>query len=94
MFEIIALMMAGMALGFLIRKKQLLVSILEKGIVWSIFLLLFLLGLSIGTNEQLMAELPLLGGRALLLSLGGISGSLLLAFLAWRFLFRRGRDMP
>lgn len=91
MIEIIALMLTGMLLGYLLRNKRRFVRLLERGIIWSIFLLLFLLGLAIGTNDQLMAELPVLGGRALMLSIGGIAGSVLLSVLAWRFIFQKGK---
>lgn len=94
MLEILALMFAGTMTGYLLRKRHGLVRFLERGIIWSIFLLLFLLGLSIGANETLMGQLPELGGQALLLSLGGVGGSLLLAFLAWHFLFAREKAKP
>ncbi len=91
MLEILALMLAGTAVGYLIRKRHGLVRWLEKGIMWSIYLLLFLLGLSIGTNETIMGQLPVLGGQAFILSLGGVGGSLLFAFLAWRLFFNNGK---
>jgi uncharacterized membrane protein YbjE (DUF340 family) len=94
MLEILALMFAGTLAGYLIRKRQVQVRLLEKGILWSIFLLLFLLGLSIGSNDEVMRQLPVLGGQAFLLSLGGVGGSLLFAFLAWRFLFKKEQKQP
>lgn len=87
--EIVFLMLAGTAAGFLMRRRLPLLRFLEKGILWSIYLLLFLLGLSIGSNPEIVRQLPGLGGQALLLSLGAVGGSLLFAFFAWRFMLKK-----
>lgn len=50
---------------------------IQRLIMASIFLLLFLLGISVGSNSTLLAQLPALGMDALLLALFGIFGSIL-----------------
>jgi uncharacterized membrane protein YbjE (DUF340 family) len=70
-------MCAGIALGYLIRNRK----------RWAIYLLLFLLGIAIGTNEVIVKNLPTLGLKALLISMGGVLGSVLLAWLAYRLWF-------
>jgi uncharacterized membrane protein YbjE (DUF340 family) len=55
--------------------------------MWAIYLLLFLLGVAIGTNEVIVKNLPALGFKALLISLGGVLGSVLVAWLAYRLWF-------
>lgn len=93
MFEIILLMLAGMATGYLVRHRRKLLRRLETSILWSIYLLLFLLGISIGTNAGIMGQLADLGGQALVLSLAGTAGSILFAFLGWKFIFnKKGRE--
>lgn len=60
----------------------------------AILFLLFLLGMQIGANDRLFANLPVLGGRALLLMLFCVGGSLLAARVLARFLQgRRLKDM-
>jgi uncharacterized membrane protein YbjE (DUF340 family) len=86
MLKILLLMAGGIILGLALRKQEQLVRMADKTILWSIFLLLFLMGLSMGANESIMGNLPSLGWQAMLLSIGGILGSILLACLLRRFL--------
>jgi uncharacterized membrane protein YbjE (DUF340 family) len=51
--------------------------------MWAIYLLLFLLGIAIGTNEIIVRNLPTLGLKALLISIGGVVGSVLFASIAY-----------
>lgn len=89
MVEILLLMAAGMFTGYLLRQKNDIIKIVEKLTVWSIFLLLFFMGLSIGRNPDIINNLPVLGFTALMISVGGIAGSLLLALIVWKLFFTK-----
>lgn len=89
MIEIIAIMSAGIILGYLFRCKKKLIQVIEKLIVISIYLLLFFMGASIGRDPDIISNLPTLGLTALVISIGGISGSLLFACLIWKLFFRK-----
>lgn len=89
MIEILLLMFGGMLAGYLLRRRSGLIRTLEKLIIWSIFLLLFFLGVAIGRDPVIMAGLPTLGLSALLLSTAGVLGSILGALLIWKFYFSR-----
>ncbi|MEE4177878.1 MAG: LysO family transporter [Bacteroides sp.] len=91
MLEILLLMALGMLVGYSLRGKQKAISRIETAILWSIFLLLFFLGLSIGGNEVIVASLPKLGLNALIITLGGVAGSLLAAWVVWKLVFARER---
>ena len=52
MFTVIGIMFAGIAAGYLLRKIELLQKI-GKPISYTILLLLFLLGISVGANKDL-----------------------------------------
>lgn len=54
-----------------------------------IWLLLFLLGIEVGGNHQVMAALPTLGIEAVAMSLLAVLGSCLLSWLLWRSVHRR-----
>lgn len=84
-------MALGMLVGYFLRGKHKAISGIEKAILWSIFLLLFFLGLSIGGNELIMASLPKLGLNALIITLGGVAGSLLAAYAIWKLVFVKER---
>lgn len=84
-------MALGILVGYFLRGKEKVISGVEKAILWSIFLLLFFLGLSIGGNELIMASLPKLGLNALIITLGGVAGSLLVAWAIWKLVFVKER---
>ncbi len=81
-------MAGGMLLGFLLRAKQRIVSGNEKLITYAIYLLLFMMGVSIGSNEQIMNSLSTLGIVALIVSMGAIIGSILTGFLVFKLFFK------
>lgn len=91
MLEILLLMALGMAIGYFLRGKDKTVARIEKSILWSIYLLLFFLGLSIGGNKLILSNLPSLGLNALIITLGGVAGSILMAWAFWRLFFIRER---
>lgn len=61
MFSIIGIMLTGVTLGYLFRNRPLLHHT-EKTISYTIVFLLFILGLSIGSNEQIIGNLATFGG--------------------------------
>ena len=55
-------------------------------VTWLIWLLLFLLGIEVGSNEMIVRSLPTLGVEALLLSSTATLGCCVLAWILWRVL--------
>lgn len=53
-------------------------------VTWLIWLLLFLLGIEVGSNEMIVRSLPTLGVEALLLSTAATLGCCVLAWALWR----------
>ena len=87
MFTIIGLMLTGMLLGYLLRKRNL--SGIHKVITVLIWLLLFILGIEVGGNEQIIKGLHTIGYEAVVLTLGGTLGSVIAAWALWRALYKR-----
>ena len=56
MFTIIGLMLTGMLLGYLLRKRDL--KKIHQIITLLIWLLLFILGIEVGSNEQIIKGTP------------------------------------
>ena len=81
MFTVIGIMFCGIAVGYFFRKVELLQKI-GKPISYTILLLLFLLGISVGAN------LTTLGGQALLIASAGTLGSVLAAWGVYHFFFK------
>ncbi len=87
MFTIIGLMLAGMLLGFLMRKRQL--KGIQQIITMLIWVLLFLLGVEVGSNEQIIKGLHSLGIEALILTIGGLLGSVIAAWVLWKISYKK-----
>lgn len=58
---------------------------LDKVITVLLFVMLFALGAQIGTNQDLLTNLTVLGGRAFLIAGSSVTGSLLLLWLLTRY---------
>ena len=90
MFTVIGIMFGGIAIGYLLRKVEFLQKI-GKPISYTILLLLFLLGISVGANEAIINNLTTLGGQAFLIALAGTVGSVLAAWCVYHFFFEERR---
>ncbi|MCD7936164.1 MAG: LysO family transporter [Tannerellaceae bacterium] len=89
MFTVIASMFIGVLTGYLFRNVEFLQRI-SASISWTIFLLLFLLGISVGSNRMIIQNLSSLGQEAFLLAFAGTLGSILAAWFVYRIFFKAG----
>lgn len=90
MFIVIGIMFGGIAVGYLLRKVELLQKI-GKPVSYTILLLLFLLGISVGANESIINNLAALGGQAFLIAFAGTVGSVLAGWAVYFFFFKERR---
>ena len=90
MFIVIACMLAGIGLGYLLRNRK--IRFIQGFIITLIWLLLFLLGLEIGSNKDLVSQFGKLGLEAFLLATGGTLGSVFFAKLLWNFIQKKQRN--
>lgn len=85
MYIALGIMLCGMLVGRMLGGRLAQES-LRRWIFFAIMLLLFFLGVAVGSNERLVRDLPHLGGAALVLAFGAVSGTLVCAaFLRPRF---------
>lgn len=91
MFTVIIIMFSGILVGLLLNKKNIKVKYLEKFTNLAIYLLLFLLGLSVGTNKTIIENFDKIGFSALLITLGTLLGSLILALFTYKIWFKNER---
>ena len=93
MFIVILFIFLGILSGVLCRKLSTGACISLTDVVarwqgrivtWLIWLLLFLLGIEVGSNEMIVRSLPTLGVEALLLSSAATLGCCVLAWVLWR----------
>ena len=88
MLKIVAIMLSGMAVGFLLRKRRL--RVVPHAVTVLIWLLLFFLGVEVGENPQVINGISSLGLEALWLSLTGIVGTVLFSWVLWRWVNKKG----
>ena len=88
MFTVVIIMAAGMLAGYLLRRQKKLISLSEKLVMWAIYLLLFLLGVAIGVNDQILERFADLGLLALAITFGGVAGSIFMGWVVFSVFFR------
>ena len=79
MFSIISTMFLGIGIGYVLRSL-------------TIFLLLFILGVSIGSNSLIVNNLGKFGKQAIILAISGVLGSLIAARLVLQLFFKKGGE--
>jgi uncharacterized membrane protein YbjE (DUF340 family) len=75
-------LVVGVLLGYGLRGKRRLK--LDRVVFWVILVLIFSLGFSIGSNDELLSSLPKVGLSAVVLSLSAMGFSLLFVKVARR----------
>lgn len=89
MITVMLIMVAGIVVGYFLRKRRL--SYVPHTITILIWLLLFFLGASIGSNDKIMDSLGTLGLEAAGLSVLTLLGSMGAAWLLWRLCKKEGK---
>lgn len=91
---VLLMLLSGILLGYILRKGKRVARTSERLTTWTIWLLLFLMGLSVGTNPTLLSHLHSIGTEALAISLSSVAGSIAAAWLLHRLLFRHQPNIP
>ncbi len=82
MYLVLLFILAGMIAGFLFRKKKIrFTNHLITALIW---LLLLVLGIEVGLNDQVVKQFHMLGLEAFLIALFATTGSVFGAWLLWR----------
>ena len=87
MLIVVSLMLCGIAVGYMLRNKN--TRIVSRIITVLIWLLLFLLGIEVGSNPRIVMGMQTLGIEALVLTIGGAVGTILSAWLLWIYVSRK-----
>ena len=82
-------MTSGIVAGYLFRNHKWISKPVGETITWAIYLLLFLLGITVGTNETIVNNLDKIGLNALLLTIGAVTGSVLVSWITYTLFFRK-----
>ncbi len=87
MITVFVIMTAGMVVGFLVHNRTEIVKISNKLTSWSIYLLLFLLGIGVGLNDKIINNIHIIGLQAITITAGALIGSLIFAYITYKLFF-------
>jgi uncharacterized membrane protein YbjE (DUF340 family) len=93
MFFVLILLLLGILFGRLLRNKPLSLKLIDRITTWSIYLLLFLMGISIGSNKEIVSNISSLGIKALTITAFSLTGSILLSIIVYRIFFRNNKPV-
>ncbi len=77
-------MLSGILFGYLFKKKK--ITWISRVITLLIWVLLFLLGIDVGSNQAIMSGLHTIGQEALVITVGAVLGSVVGARLLWKWI--------
>ena len=95
MFRIVLLLFAGIGAGYLLRNWSF-VARLERGVSLTVWALLFVFGVTIGSNRELIVNFGRFGLRKstssvyAMIACLGVAGSFAAVFVVRRYFFRKG----
>jgi len=88
MLLLIIFMLSGIILGYILRKNNRAILFAEKISTVFICILLLCLGISFGKNKEVLNNLTKFGLDAIIISLSGIIGSIIVSYLVYKYLFK------
>ena len=91
-YIVIALFAAGIMVGRLFREKDKTRKKVDLAVTWSVYLLLFLLGITVGVNDDIIQNFSRIGYKAFWLTIGAVGGSVLLAKIIFNLFFKSNED--
>lgn len=87
MLTVISCMVIGIFTGYVLRKRHI-AGLVGKMISVAIVGLLFFLGISVGTNKDIMNNLSTIGVNAMLISFAATMGSVFVSWLVYTIWFK------
>ena len=85
---LLALMIGGGAIGYFFRERKKLITGAGRFITYVVYVLLLVMGLSVGINDELFRDLPRVGLQSLVITIFALAGSIFFAWLFGKFLIR------
>jgi uncharacterized membrane protein YbjE (DUF340 family) len=85
-------MTSGMVAGYFLRNIKWVSKPVGIIITWAIYLLLFLLGISVGSNETIISNIGKIGMQSLLLTAGAVSGSVFFSWIIYKLFFLKHEE--
>lgn len=90
MFKVLILLLLSAGVGYLLRHNSGLRKILSRTTPITIFLLLFIFGVSIGSNESILSNIHKDGIKAGAIALLGVAGSIVATTVCVKLINKKG----
>jgi hypothetical protein len=90
MFKVLLLLIASAGAGYLLRRNSGLRKTLSRTTPVTIFILLFMFGMSIGSNESILSNIHKDGLKAGAIALLGVAGSIVATTACIKIIKRKG----
>lgn len=87
MLTVVLITLLGTGIGYVLRRHSRWLQYVDRTILLTIFVMLFVLGWSVGGNDDLVRHLPSCGGQAALIAVAAMVGSACLAGVVHHFFF-------
>ncbi len=91
MFIVLAIIIVGVLLGTQIRSAHA-PALFSKLLNIIIYILLLVMGISVGGNERIVSNLSTIGLNATIIALGAILGSITFAAIIYNYIFKTGEE--
>ncbi|MBN2663254.1 MAG: LysO family transporter [Bacteroidales bacterium] len=88
MLLLLGILFGGLLIGYLLKGEKKIEKWLDKLIMIAIFLLLFFIGIDVGANELIINNLHKIGFNALILTIGGVLGTILMSTIVYKKYFK------
>jgi len=89
MISILAVLSAGILIGFFLVGRPIWHKRNNNLMNLAIYVLLFLLGISVGTNQEVIGNLGKIGYESVAIAVASIAGSVLISTFLFKLLFRK-----
>lgn len=88
MWLILLFLVVGTVAGFLLRKLRNFSKAADQVTTYIIYLLLFIMGLRVGSDREIMDHIDTIGFQSFLIALFAIAGSVVLSKITYHYFFR------
>jgi len=88
MISILVVLSAGILVGFLLVGRPVWHKYNNNLMNLAIYLMLFLLGISVGTNREVISNLGKIGYESVAIAVASIAGSVLISTILFKLLFK------
>ncbi len=91
MFKVLVILVIGFILGRQIRSEKA-PTTLSRLLNIIIYVLLTVMGICVGGNKDIINNLSTIGLQSLIITIGAMAGSILFAFIIYRYIFKKREE--